>query len=118
MIHLLLLLVCIFSVEVFIRLNFLSNLNSILRVAKKVTYIISQNNINDHWKEKIIPAYALRIMKHSLQIFLIISLILCFFIAGDFFLNNFILFTLSLTGIIESIVFVFGYAKLRQLFIK
>ncbi len=116
--HLLLLLVCIVSVEVFIQFKFLSILNSILKVTKKVIYIIPQDKISDTWKEKVVPAYALRIMKHSLQIFLIISLILCFFIAGDFFLNNFILFTLSLTGIIESIVFVFGYAKLRQLFIK
>ena len=55
MIHLLLLLVCILSVEVFIRLNFLSHLDSILKVTKRVTYVIPNNNISDHWKEKVIP---------------------------------------------------------------
>jgi preprotein translocase subunit SecE len=118
MIHFLLLLVCILSVEIFIRLKFLSHLDSILKVMKKVTYVIPQNNISDHWKEKVIPAYALRIMKYSLQILLILLLILSLFFIADLFLNNFFAFTLSLIGIIESMVFAFGYVFLRKLFIK
>lgn len=118
MINLLLLLVCILSVEVFIRLNFLSHLDSILKLTKKVTYVIPQTNISDHWKEKVIPAYALRIMKYSLQILLIPLLILSLFLIADFFFNNFLEYTLSLIGIIESMVFAFGYVYLRKLFIK
>ena len=79
MIHLLLLLVCILSVEVFIILNFLSHLDSILKVTKRVTYIIPNNNISDHWKEKVIPTYALRMMKYSLRILLILLLIISLF---------------------------------------
>ena len=118
MIHLLLLLVCILSIEVFIRLNFLSYLDSILKVTKRVTYTIPNIKISDHWKEKVIPLYALRIMKYSLQILLILFLILSFFFIADFFLNDFLIFTLSLIGIIESMVFAFGYVYLRKLFIK
>jgi hypothetical protein len=118
MIHFLLSLVCILSVEVFIRLNFLSHLDSILKVTKKVTYVIPQNNISDHWKEKVIPVYALRIMKYSLQILLILLFIMSLFFIADFFLNNFLTFTLSLIGIIESMIFAFGYVFLRKLFIK
>ena len=118
MIHLLLLLVCILSVEVFIRLNFLSHLNSILKVTKRVTYVIPKSNISDHWKEKVIPAYALRIMKYSLQILLILLLILSLFLIADFFFYDFLALTLSLIGIIESIVFAFGYVYLRKSFIK
>jgi len=118
MIHLLLLLVCILSVEVFIRLNFLSYLDSILKVTKRVTYVIPKSNISDHWKEKVIPAYALRIMKYSLQILLILLLILSLFLIADFFFNDFLAFTFSLIGIIESMVFAFGYVYLRRLFIK
>tara|TARA_B100001057_G_C22384002_1_gene769561 strand:- start:43 stop:399 length:357 start_codon:yes stop_codon:yes gene_type:complete len=118
MMHFFLLLVCILSVEVFIRLNFLSHLDSILKVTKKVMYIIPKNNISDHWKEKVIPVYALRIMRHSLQILLILSLILSLFFISDLFLNNLLAFTLSLIGIIESMVFAFGYVYLRRLFIK
>jgi preprotein translocase subunit SecE len=118
MIHLLILLVCILSVEVFIRLNFLSYINSILKVTKKVTYIIPQNNISDHWKEKVIPAYALKIIKYSLQILLILLIIMSLFFITDFFLNNFLAFTFSLIGIIESMVFASGYVCLRKLFVK
>ena len=118
MIHLFLLLVCILSVEVFIRLNFLSHLDSILKVTKKVTCVIPKNNISDHWKEKVIPAYALKIMKYSLQILLILLLILSLFFITNLFYNNFLAFTLSLIGIIESMVFAFGYVYLRRLFFK
>ena len=118
MIHFLLLLVCIISVEFFLRLNFLSHFDSILKVTKKITYIIPQNSISDHWKEKVIPAYALRIMKHSLQILLILLLIISLFFITDLFHNNFFVFTSSLIGIIESSVFALGYALLRKSFIK
>jgi len=118
MIHLLLSLVCILSVEVFIRLNFLSHLDSILKVTKKVTYVIPNNNISDHWKEKVIPAYALRIMKYSLQILLILLLIMSLFLITNYFFNDFLAFTFSLIGIIESMVFAFSYVYLRKLFIK
>jgi hypothetical protein len=118
MIHLLLSLICILSVEVFIRLNFLSHLDSILKVTKRVTYVIPNNNISDHWKEKVIPAYALRIMKYSLQILLILLLILSLFFVADYFFNDFLAFTFSLIGITESMVFAFGYVYLRKLFIK
>ena len=118
MIHFLLLIVCTLSVEVFIRLKFLSHLDSILKVTKKVTYVIPKNNISDHWKEKVIPAYALRIMKYSLQILLILLLIMSLFFIADFFFNDFLAFTFSLIGIIESMVFAFGYVYLRKSLIK
>ena len=118
MIHFLLSLVCILSVEVFIRLNFLSHLDSILKVTKKITYVIPQRNISDHWKEKVIPVYALRIMHYSLQILLILLLIMSLFFISDFFFNDFLPLTLSLIGIIESMVFAFGYVYLRKLYIK
>ena len=118
MIHLLLSLICILSVEVFIRLNFLSYLESILKVTKEVTFVILKSNISDHWKEKVIPAYALSIMKYSLQILLILLLIISLFFIANYFLNDFLAFTFSLIGIIESMVFAFGYVYLRKLFIK
>ena len=118
MIHLFLLLVCILSVEVFIRLNFLSHLDSIIKVTKKVTYIIPKSNISDHWKEKVIPAYALRIMKYSLQILLILLIIISLFFIADFFFNDFLAFAFSLIGIIESMAFAFGYVYLRKSPIK
>lgn len=114
MIHLLLLIICVLSVEVFIRFNFLSTLDSMLKVIKKVTHVIFQNNISDHWKERVIPAYALRIMKYSLQILLILLVILSLFLIADFFFNEFLALTQSLIGIVESLIYGFGYVYLRK----
>ena len=116
MIHLLLIFVCFLSVEIFIRLNFLSHLDSILKVTKRVVYVIPKNNISDHWKEKAIPAYALRIMKYSLQIFLILMVIFSLFFIVGFFFDDFLAFTFSLVGIIESMAFAYAYVYLRKKF--
>ncbi len=116
--HFALFLVCILSVEFFFRLNFLSNLNLILQTTKKVIYVISQDNISDHWKEKIIPVYALKIIKFSLQISIILLCVISLFIISDVFIIGFLTFTFSFIGIIESILFASGYAFLRKEIIK
>ena len=116
--HIILLIVCILSVEIFIRINFLSHINSLLNLIKKITHIIPQKIISDHWKEKAIPIYALKLMKHSLKILFILLLILSLFLVADFFVNELLAFTLSFVGILESIVFAFGYAFIRKSFVK
>lgn len=118
MIHLVLLLVCILSVEIFIQLKFLSTADSMLKLTKKVIHVIPKSNISDHWKEKVIPKYALRMMQYSLQALSILLLIFSFFIILGIFVNNFLALILSLVGILESTVFAFGYIYLRQSFIK
>ena len=90
MIHLILLLVCISSVEVIVRLNLLSHIDSISSVIKKVTWVIPNNNISDHWKEKVIPVYAFKIMKYSLQIILILLLIMFLFFVTNLFVITFL----------------------------
>ena len=117
MIHIVLSLICFLSVEIFIRFNFLSRFDLILKVTKKVAHVIPKNNISDHWKEKVIPAYALRIMKYSLQMLLILLLIFSLFFFTELLFKDFLVFTLSFMGIIESIVFALGYVYLRRLFI-
>ena len=118
MVHFFLMLACIVSVEIFIQFKFLALLNSMLEVTRKVIYLIPQEKVSDHWKEKVVPAYAFMIMKCALQILLILLLLLSFFIALEFFTNNLLSFTLSFFGIIESIGFAFGYIYIRKLFIK
>ncbi len=118
MTHLLLSLVCILSVEIFVRFKFSTHLSSILKVAKRVTYIIPKRNISDHWKEKVIPKYALSIIKYSLQMLLILLSIMSLFLIIDFFFNEFLVFTLSVIGMIESMVFGFGYFYIRKALIK
>tara|TARA_B100001057_G_scaffold498757_1_gene606923 strand:- start:1828 stop:2187 length:360 start_codon:yes stop_codon:yes gene_type:complete len=113
--HFLLLFVCALSIELFIRLDFLSILNSILEQTKKVIYFLPNKKISDHWKEKVIPTYAFKLMKLSLQVLLIIICIICFFLGADIFFNDFLMFAFSLVGFIESLLFVLVYVFLRKL---
>jgi len=116
--HFLLLSLCILSIEVIIFFNFIFVLESIINFTKKVTFVIPSKNISDHWKEKVIPIYALMLMKLSLKILLILFCIVCFFILTQYVFSNFFVFMFSFIGIIESIFFGFGYIFLRKLIVK
>ena len=116
--HLFLFLVCILSIEAFLRFNFLQHLDSILITTKKVIHILPNKKISEHWKEIVIPSYAFNIMRLSLQILFILLCIILIFIIIDAIISGFLIFTLSLTGIIESIVFAFAYVYLRKLIVK
>lgn len=112
--HIALLIICILSVEIFLFFNFFKIIDSLIKVFKKVIYLITNKNISDHWKEKVVPIYAFKLMKLSIQILFIISTIISFFIITDYFLENFLMFTISFFGIIESMTFVLIYFLLRK----
>ena len=116
--HLTILLICVFSVEIFLRLNFLSILDSIYVVSNKALYLVTKKNISDHWKEKALPKYAFEIIKLSFKILLIVFCISSLFFVANIFNNNFFLFISSYFGIIESILFGVGYFYLRKVIIK
>ncbi len=113
--HFFLFFACILSVEIFIRFKFLFLLDSIHIVTKKVIYIIPNKKISDHWKEKVIPAYSIKIMRISLQILLILLVLLSVFYIIGAFLSNFFTLIFSAVGIVESIIFAFGYSYLRKI---
>ena len=116
--HLILMFGCILSIELFLRLNFLSHLNTLFNSLKKVIYIVPTKNISDHWKEKVIPIYAIRMMRASGKILLISLFILSFFLLNNFFFNGLLEFTISLLGIIESIFFLISYLYFRKLVLE
>ena len=116
--HFILLIICLLSVEVFLRSNYLALINSTIKVSKKATNTIFNKNISDHWKENIIPKYSLQIMQYSVQMLLIFLLIICFFLIADNFFTGFLAFTFSLNGIIESILFAFIYAYLKKIIVR
>ncbi len=113
--HFFLFFACILSVEIFIRFKFLFLLDSIHIVTKKVIYIIPNKKISDHWKEKVIPAYSIKIMRISLQILIILLFLLSVFYIIGAFLSNFFTLIFSAAGIVESIIFAFGYSYLRKI---
>ena len=76
MLHALLFLGCIISIEIFLNLNFLNHLKKIISLTKKVLLVMSNKEISDHWKERVIPTYALQLMKYSLTVLLILLMII------------------------------------------
>ena len=116
--HLILFVICFLSVEIFIRTNYLSLLNSTIKVSKKAISTIMNKNISDHWKENIIPKYSLQMMKYSIQMLFILLLIIFIFIISDNLFSGFLAFTFSWYGIIESILLAFSYAYIRKIIFR
>ena len=118
MLHALLFLGCVISIEIFLNLNFLNHLNKIISITRKVLLVMSNKEISDHWKERVTPTYALQLMKYSLTILLILLMIIAVFLGISLLESNFIVYILSFAGILESIVFVFLYLKIRSFLFK
>ncbi len=116
--HIILLVVCLLSVEIFIRSNYIFLLKSTIKLSKKATSTILNKNISDHWKENIIPKYSFQMMKYSLQMLLIIFFIMFIFVITDNLYSGILIFTLSWNGIIESILIAFIYAYIRKQIVK
>ena len=116
--YLILFFLCLLCVEIFIRSNYIHLIKSTINLINRAVHIILNKNISDHWKENIIPAYSLEIMKSATRMLLIFFLIICIFLIADNFFSGFLEFTFSLNGIIESILLAFTYAYIRKLIVK
>ena len=104
---------CVLSIELCLRLKFMSYVNSINRNTSKVLRVIFASKISDHWKEKMVPAYAFILLKNSLLILGILFLIILVFSAFIVLSSHFLALILSATGIVESVVASLIYFKLR-----
>ncbi len=116
--HLIFLVLCVLSIEIFIRSNYIFLINSLIKVSKKAIYIILNKKISDHWKENIITKYSLLMIKNSSQMLLIIFLIFFIFVIADNFFTGILAFAFSLNGIIEYILIAFSYACIRKLILR
>ena len=114
--HLALLMLSIISIEILFRLKFSNKLYSTFQFSKKASHVLMTQKISDHWKEKIIPFYALRLMILSIKILFIFIAILSGFIITSYFIEDFILYTLSLIGIFETLFFSIIYFNIRKHF--
>ena len=109
---------CVLSIELFLRLKFMSYVNSIGRNSSKVFHVIISSNISDHWKEKMVPVYAFILLKNSLLILGILFLIILVFSSFIVLSSKFLALILSVTGVATSIVISLTYLKLRVTFLN
>lgn len=106
----------IISMEILYRAKFRFCLQNLLIHSRKSIAILSNSKVSDNWKEKLILYYSCKIMKLSLKLFFSILSCLLVFIVFDIFINDFLIFSLSLFGVFESIMVILAYIYFRNLF--
>ena len=116
--HLILLLICILSIELLIRSNIYQTLKQIVDLIRSVLNVIKSSTISDHWKEVIIPRYSINLMRLSSTILVTLFLIILIFVITNIFFNKLLLHTFSLVGILETIFYGISYVYLRRIYLK
>ena len=106
-------LTCVISIEIIIKCNLISSVNLIFAIALKIKKLIFSKNISDHWKEQILPAYALQIMRYSLKVLCIFIFTITCILSIDAVLNGFLIFLSSTTGVSASIIISIAYIFVR-----
>ncbi|MFO7877624.1 MAG: hypothetical protein R6U55_13675 [Desulfovermiculus sp.] len=108
---------CFCAVELLLKAGLFSTIHQMRAVYGKTIRTITNKRISDHWKEKVLPAYAWMILKGSAQ--LLLSLVLVFvpfviaiFLAEPFDLG-FLPFLSSWTGIIWATCIAAAYGFVR-----
>jgi len=112
--HALLFLICVLAVETFIRLNFIQSFHNVLKEIKRAQKVILSDKISDHWKEKVVPSYALSLLANSLMILATLLFVLLVFFLAVLLSPSLLNVSISPLGIIESIVFSYVYFRLRK----
>ncbi|MFW6106273.1 MAG: hypothetical protein ACOC5H_02785 [Desulfovermiculus sp.] len=108
---------CICAVELLLRAGLFATIRQMRAVYGKTVRTLTNKRISDHWKEKVLPAYAWMIFKGS--VWLLLSLLLVFgpfliaiFLAESFDLG-FLSFVSSWTGIIGATCIAAAYGLVR-----
>jgi hypothetical protein len=102
---------CLISIEIGARNRLDQLINRMLVLIKQVRVILSSSKISDHWKEKVIPTYACALFKKASALLLILLGMLSPFFVSQLILNKFIVFCMSIQGLIMSIVISYVYVK-------
>jgi hypothetical protein len=62
--------------EAMLRLPLIAQARAVISVSRRSMHVLSARSISDHWKERVLPAYALRMAKGSVGFFLSLCLAL------------------------------------------
>lgn len=105
-------------VEILLRLPLSVVLKRFLIISSKAKRVIRSPKISDHWKERILPIYAIELFKITLRIALYLFLamlpILLLLVLADAFGIPLWEFMLSLVGILFVTALSIGYATVRK----
>ncbi len=74
-------------VEAFIRLNAFSRIGNLLGLSRQSMKVVASSAISDHWKERVLPRYAGRILRHAFIFLFCLFLALALLLAVTFALG-------------------------------
>lgn len=115
MIHILIAIFSIFTIEIIRYFKLFNKLQNTLITSKKIFHIVITKKISDHWKEKVILKYSQLLLLSSLQIIGIFALILIIYFIFSYLNFTFSNYLLSILGIIETSAIVLIYLYIKKL---
>lgn len=74
--------VCVIVVEAALALPLVSWIKKLMIIGRKSARLLRSSQISDHWKERILPVYAMTMLKASLLIFVLIIFLFSIFTLG------------------------------------
>jgi hypothetical protein len=66
----------ILASEILLRLPLMEQVNAVVDISRRSVATVRSRRISDHWKEKVLPAYSLRMGGRSIFFFLLMCLVL------------------------------------------
>ena len=118
MIHLALFVLFVVTIEIAYRLRLLSHLSSVHGVLIKAGRVLGSSNISDHWKEKALLAYSVKLTTSCLRLCLVLGLVVACFFLGDLFYPGILAHLTTLRGIVASIFIGCVWMWVRTLFVS
>jgi hypothetical protein len=107
---------CIVAIELFVRIDALVFVHKMYEKFSSFVKLMSSKNVSDHWKEKVIPSYALIIIINALKFLGVLLLIVALFTVLVLIFDGFFQFSISVAGIVEMLLISLLYLKIRQKF--
>ena len=111
--HLILAVFVVVTIELFVRMDAFGFVQKMVEKFSSFVKLMLSNSISDHWKEKVIPKYALIIIINALKFLGVLLLIVGMFSGLGWIFDGFFKFSISVVGIIEMLIFSLFYLKIR-----
>jgi hypothetical protein len=105
-------------VECFIRSPLLSKVKQLTGLLGKISGVLRSSSISDHWKEKILPVYAGKLLSSSIVLFFWVALgllpMIVLVLVAEFFDSPLLPLVSSLLGLAASTLIALIYVYLRK----
>ena len=105
---------CVVAIELFLGVDALNFLHKMYKKFSSFANLMSTKYVSDHWKERVVPIYALIIIINALKFLGVLLSIVALFICLVLFSPDFFNFTTSAFGIMGMLLFSFMYFKVRN----